>query len=169
MWPEHNRKSPASHLHKSAGIKRILRTTICSMGGRSHLPTVVYNTSNGGSYAGCVRLASVTPCRPQAAWRGNAGDKIPYSSFRCASCCHRNHRRSLWFPSVRLCPKPSGLRTKTGANRRSVPGRQPLARVPPHTVHIPIKPEIDCEMAIAGTSLLLFLSQKHRKNEMKVT
>ena len=58
-----------------------------------------------------------------------------------------------------------GVETKIGANRRSLPGRQPLARLLPHTTHIAMESEIDCEHS-AGT-LFCFLSSEERRNKTR--
>lgn len=40
------------------------------------------------------------------------------------------------------------------ANRRFLPGGQPLARVSPHTAHIVMEPEVDCETEVANVYAL---------------
>ena len=64
MCPEHNCKVSASHLHKSVGVKRTVRTSICPMGEDVIAWTPIYDTRNGRSNAGsgCVRLVSETRC-----------------------------------------------------------------------------------------------------------
>ena len=94
----------------------------------------------------CVKRDTDRDCLKRSK---NAGDKIPFGSFRCASCRCRDHRRSLWFPSVRLFPKLSRLWAETRITRQSLPGCQPLARLAPHTTDIVMEPEIDCEKAVS--------------------